>query len=158
MRKNKKEVIYNIMKYSKSYGFYYTNRKEYEKKRHMSEKGRLQAVMQRRKQKEINREKNPDYHRELLAINILLKQDNKCLRCGLSFNDTGTKDYSPVIDYETRNNVNFIRGIIHKHCNSKINQISDSIEDLKKSIDYLEKYNRRNWNLDNEQTLEQFFD
>ena len=94
------------MKYSKAYGFYYTNRKEYEKKRHMSERGKFQQNQRRGTRGGKSSVTQSEYQREFSA---------------------------------------------------KIVQMNNSIEDLKKSIDYLVKSNVLNSNL-NKQTLDQFFD
>ena len=80
---------------------------------------------------------------------MILEQDNKCLRCGLPFDldNTGnrTKD-TPVVDHDHsygRGNPDSIRGIIHDKCNVMIGMHSDSIEELEKSIKYLKKYGKK---------------
>ena len=74
---------------------------------------------------------------------MIQEQDNKCLRCGESFEGSGIEKRSPAIDHDhsfEKGDPNSIRGIIHHRCNFKLGLYNDSIEDLQLSIDYLKNY------------------
>lgn len=123
--------------------------------------------------------KNPDYHTKYRQENpevfrknklirrygmtveehqqMIAEQDNTCLRCGKPFNGTGTQREAPVVDHDhsyPKGDRNSVRGIIHSYCNMMIGHHKDNIEELKISIDYLEKYGRPEYIT----TLEEFYD
>ena len=73
---------------------------------------------------------------------MILEQDNKCLRCGEPFEGKGTEKYAPVVDHDhsyPKGDPNSVRAILHNYCNLKVGTHNDSIEELKLSIDYLKK-------------------
>lgn len=76
---------------------------------------------------------------------MIVEQDNKCLRCGKPFEGVGYEQNAPVVDHDhsyPKGDPDSIRGIIHGRCNFMIGQHKDSIEELELSVDYLKKYSK----------------
>lgn len=74
---------------------------------------------------------------------MLLNQNNLCLICGKPFSDekkTGAKfgPLQPVIDHHHASG--YIRGILHRQCNSALGAFGDSPELLRDAADYLDAW------------------
>ena len=151
------------MKYSKAYDFYYADREDYKKKK--NEKLRVIPTKNGMKYSRTNDfwytdrkdyyqkmekiGKTKDYRLKIYGINeaqkqqMILEQDNKCLRCGLPFGSN--RSDAPVVDHDHSyedGDPNSIRGILHLKCNTLIGVHNDSIEELEKSITYLKKFEK----------------
>ena len=160
------------MKYSKKYGFEYTDREDYklkfyqatkERKIKQSKEWRKNNPEKRKVSEKRYREKNKEKIKKWRKVNkdksygyclknkygitledlkeMIVEQDNKCLRCGKPFEGVG----SPVVDHDhsyPKGDPDSIRGIIHSRCNFMIGQHKDSIEELELSVDYLKKYSK----------------
>lgn len=70
---------------------------------------------------------------------LLLNQDNKCAICKINANESrlpGPKvKYGLVVDH--CHITNTVRGLVCNHCNRLLGASKDSIETLKRAIDYL---------------------
>ena len=88
---------------------------------------------------------NPQEDSVKLKKEMIVEQDNKCLRCGKPFEGVGYEQNAPVVDHDhsyPKGDPDSIRGIIHSRCNFMIGQHKDSIEELELSVDYLKKYSK----------------
>ena len=76
---------------------------------------------------------------------MILEQDNKCARCHLPFEGTGTEPLAPVVDHDHSyedGDPDSIKAIIHQKCNLMMGSHGDDVEELELSIDYGKKYSK----------------
>ena len=172
------------MKKSPKYGFYYTDKKDYNRKwgeirypeirekslerakewynankeraaetsrEHYNKPENKKKKKKQDKERWEEREKNNWLLRtygitENRRVQMILEQDNKCARCHLPFEGTGSESLSPVIDHDhsyPKGDPNSVKAIVHNKCNLAMGSHNDDIEELQLSIVYQKKYSKK---------------
>ena len=127
---------------SRKYGFHFTDKADYDRKKRVFRIPQDKCRLLRYTYGITLEEKDK----------MIQDQDNKCLRCGLPFEGDANDALAPVVDHDhsfervlnddtiERGDPNSVKGIVHKKCNTMLGLHNDSIEELQLSIDYLKKW------------------